>query len=148
MECKTAGTGNDYIGKINVTRSKRVCQFWSAKHNDQNNYPPSQETRDFFGNILKPGPHPEVKRPSSDFEYLMNMHNISIYKDTKSGKNIMLVHGIRDEYMNDSLYADMSVENAENFCRNPERNLGGNTATYNEIIIFIPRYFQVASVTR
>ena len=27
-ECKIAGTGNDYVGKINVTRSNRTCQNW------------------------------------------------------------------------------------------------------------------------
>lgn len=27
-DCKIAGTGNDYIGKINITRSNRTCQNW------------------------------------------------------------------------------------------------------------------------
>nr|XP_022913815.1 uncharacterized protein LOC111424495 [Onthophagus taurus] len=27
-ECKMAGTGNDYIGKMSVTRSNRTCQHW------------------------------------------------------------------------------------------------------------------------
>jgi hypothetical protein len=27
-ECRKAGTGNDYIGQLNVTRSKRTCQRW------------------------------------------------------------------------------------------------------------------------
>ncbi|XP_069687396.1 uncharacterized protein [Periplaneta americana] len=27
-ECRMAGTGNDYIGELNVTRSNRVCQSW------------------------------------------------------------------------------------------------------------------------
>jgi hypothetical protein len=28
-ECHRAGTGNDYIGTLNVTRSKRMCQKWT-----------------------------------------------------------------------------------------------------------------------
>lgn len=29
-ECRMAGTGNDYIGKLNTTRSNRTCQFWNT----------------------------------------------------------------------------------------------------------------------
>lgn len=28
-ECHMAGTGNDYMGELNVTRSKRICQKWT-----------------------------------------------------------------------------------------------------------------------
>lgn len=71
-------------------------------------------------------PMEPVNRPSSDFEHLLNMHNITIYKDVTSGKDIMFVHPIRHEYLNDSLYADMALVAAENFCRNPGRNLAGS----------------------
>lgn len=91
---------------------------------------PPSDVRDYFGNLLKPPVRAEVTEPSSDFEQLLHMHNVSIYKDTKTGKNIMFVHAMRPHYLNGSLYADMAVESAENFCRNPERNIGGNYCFY------------------
>ncbi|XP_018333322.1 uncharacterized protein LOC108742562 isoform X2 [Agrilus planipennis] len=30
QECRLAGTGNDYVGKLNITRSNRSCMAWTA----------------------------------------------------------------------------------------------------------------------
>lgn len=66
-ECRLAGTGNDYIGKLNVTRSNRKCQKWTT------NAP----------------------------------------------------HQVNPKYLNGSLFADQDPIKAENFCRDPNRNISG-----------------------
>ncbi|KAF5275199.1 hypothetical protein FQR65_LT04231 [Abscondita terminalis] len=68
-ECKMAGTGNDYVGKLNVTRSNRTCANWS--------------------------------------EYLSKNPEHS-------------------NFLNDTLYPDLKLEDAGNFCRNPSKSIGGS----------------------
>lgn len=72
-ECRMAGTGNDYIGKVNTTRTNRTCRPWFASN-------------------------------TSDTLYW---------------------HQVPEALVNNSLYADLSVETAKNFCRNPSRNIAG-----------------------
>lgn len=83
-----AGTGNDYIGKINVTRSNRTCQPWVI-----------------------------ANTTNTTTEY---------------------VHETEFDLLNGTLYADMSAEAAENYCRNPSRNLAGFSLC-NVFIEFIIR---------
>lgn len=87
-----AGTGNDYIGKVNTTRTNRTCRPW---------YTP---------------------KSSSD-------KNFSFDNETLNASEPVYWHKVPRELLNNSLYADMSVEDAQNFCRNPSRNLAGNTVT-------------------
>jgi hypothetical protein len=68
-ECRMAGTGNDYVGTLSVTRSNRTCDFW-------------------FDNAT--------------------------------------VHNIEQKYLNESLYADKSVNDIQNHCRNPARDMAGS----------------------
>ncbi|XP_031329479.1 uncharacterized protein LOC116160424 [Photinus pyralis] len=68
-ECKVAGTGNDYIGKLNKTRSRRTCRNWI---------------------------------------------------------NALSNNGRFSEYLNDTLFTDMTVKDADNFCRNPTRSIAGS----------------------
>lgn len=82
-----AGTGNDYIGKVSVTRSNRTCQTWAS---------PQKLTT-----TVKP---------------------INATKKVKRG---VRYHRVDREYLNGSLYADMSAEAALNFCRNPSRSIAG-----------------------
>lgn len=123
-ECKMAGTGNDYIGKVNTTRSNRMCQFWTAKRTTNvQSTTPAQGLKNFLQNYLKP--KAKIKQQKSEYEQLLAMHNISISKDNNTGRNIIFVHPVLQKYLNDSLYADLAVINAENFCRNPSRNVAG-----------------------
>lgn len=32
QECRMAGTGNDYTGTLNITRSRRYCEPWYSIH--------------------------------------------------------------------------------------------------------------------
>lgn len=66
-ECRMAGTGNDYIGRLNMTRANRTCQNWNSNE-------------------------PHVVDPN---------------------------------YLNDTLFAEMSSKNASNYCRNPSRSMVG-----------------------
>lgn len=83
-----AGTGNDYIGKVNTTRTNRTCRPW---------YTPKAAS------------------------------NITSLPDnaTLNASEPFYWHKVPHELLNNSLYADMSVEDAQNFCRNPSRNLAG-----------------------
>ncbi|GLH05933.1 Hepatocyte growth factor-like protein [Gryllus bimaculatus] len=74
IDCRIAGTANDYSGELNLTRSGRRCQAWAARN---------------------------------------------------------ATHKVPEKYLNDTLFADQSVINASNFCRNPSRNIGG-TWCYTE----------------
>ncbi|KAF5274388.1 hypothetical protein FQA39_LY07268 [Lamprigera yunnana] len=76
-ECKMAGTGNDYVGKVNVTRSNRTCNYWVEAFTN-NTYP---------------------------------------------------------EYNNDTLFPDISIEDAENFCRNPSRTIAGSWCFTTDILL-------------
>ncbi|XP_047002817.1 uncharacterized protein LOC124620192 [Schistocerca americana] len=67
VECRLAGTGNDFIGPLNVTRSGRQCQPWL---------------------------------------------------DNKP-------HKVNQTYLNDTLFAERSLKEARNYCRDPSRNIGG-----------------------
>lgn len=70
-----AGTGNDYIGTLAVTRSNRSCDNW-----------------DFTNSSLH-------------WKYM--------------------------KLWNESLFADMSVSAAKNFCRNPSRDVSGDEIQFN-----------------
>ncbi|XP_045460766.1 uncharacterized protein LOC123671120 [Harmonia axyridis] len=65
QQCRMAGTGNDYTGALNISRSLRYCEPWYSINST-------------------------------------HLHDMS--------------------YMNDKLFADMKLEDANNFCRNPSRN--------------------------
>ncbi|KAJ8925711.1 hypothetical protein NQ315_009558 [Exocentrus adspersus] len=68
-QCRMAGTGNDYIGSLTVTRSNRTCDSW------------------IFSNIS--------------------------------------LHARYKQLWNNSLFADLSAEAANTFCRNPSRDISG-----------------------
>lgn len=94
-ECRMAGTGNDYIGKMNVTRSNRACQRWLVRTNNISN-----ETN---------------MNTTANLNVTLNRRNI----------NVIQYHEVDPQFLNGSLYADMSAEVAENFCRNPSRTIAG-----------------------
>lgn len=98
-ECRMAGTGNDYIGKVNVTRSNRTCQRW---------YVPQKlpvNTTELANSTTTVNPNNKnvAVRHADDVQY----------------------HHVDSEYLNGSLYAEMSAEIAANFCRNPSRTIAG-----------------------
>lgn len=97
-ECRMAGTGNDYIGKVNVTRSNRTCQRWFVPPKL-----PINITELTNGTTVTPNNTNVAARNADDVQY----------------------HQVDSEYLNGSLYADMSVELASNFCRNPSRTIAG-----------------------
>ncbi|KAL3288358.1 hypothetical protein HHI36_002806 [Cryptolaemus montrouzieri] len=69
QDCRMAGTGNDYTGMQNFSRSRRYCETW---------YGPTQ------------------------------------------------IHPHALQYLNASLFPDLKMEDANNFCRNPSRNPAGS----------------------
>lgn len=99
-----AGTGNDYIGRVNVTRSNRTCQVWSTQNPKQNQTIVSNNT------------------------ILGTTKTSKTHNATNSSKIIargIQKHRVDPEFLNGSLYADMSAESALNFCRNPSRSIAG-----------------------
>lgn len=66
--CKMAGTGNDYVGHLMITRSNRECQDWF---------------------------------------------------------NAVSIHPEEKDYLNETLFADLSLQDIMNFCRNPSRDIAG-----------------------
>ncbi|RZC37630.1 tyrosine-protein kinase hopscotch [Asbolus verrucosus] len=67
-DCRMAGTGNDYMGSLALTRSNRTCDSW-------------------FDNIT--------------------------------------VHPLEHQFINISLFADISLDDVKNYCRNPSRDMAG-----------------------
>lgn len=93
-----AGTGNDYIGKVSVTRSNRTCQTWST---------------------LKPN----KTKFANETEYITS--TTETINTTKITRHKVRYHKVDPEFQNGSLYADLSAEAALNFCRNPSRSIAG-----------------------
>lgn len=98
-ECKMAGTGNDYVGQLNFTRTNRTCQFWYDDTNDITSFPENHTTAS------------SVK--------------LNKIKRTESVSSKFQLHTVKQEYLNDSLFGDTSKVKAENYCRNPSRDIAG-----------------------
>lgn len=103
-----AGTGNDYIGKVNTTRSNRTCQIWFI--------PEVQNLTETTINVTDFGNATTEFLPTTT----ENSGNMSKIK-SRSVRH----HKVDPEFLNGSLYADMSAEAAMNFCRNPSRSIAG-----------------------
>ncbi|XP_011865894.1 PREDICTED: uncharacterized protein LOC105560957 isoform X2 [Vollenhovia emeryi] len=131
-ECRMAGTANDYIGTLSTTRSGRTCAKWS------NNYEQIHESNMSLKaklprtlrsplaksrwkhylttkqDILSMPSHSLMSKPS-----LSNLSSQSEFIITKPA------HFVDRAYLNDTLYPERSVRDANNYCRDPSRNIAG-----------------------
>lgn len=123
-----AGTANDYIGTLSVTRSGRTCRKWLSdglkKMQEQNT---SQSEIKFSSRLPKRMTRVVQSRWKSSsterdilFESFSNLPSPSRSIRKLIGSNI-----VDPAYLNSSLYPERSVQNASNYCRNPSRNIAG-----------------------
>ncbi|XP_018359118.1 PREDICTED: uncharacterized protein LOC108758601 isoform X2 [Trachymyrmex cornetzi] len=131
-ECRMAGTANDYIGTLSTTRSGRTCAKWL------NNYDFEQIQRSNASLKTKSSSRflRLISTKSLSKRHLMTKQNLLTSSQllmkppssnlSQSGfkvdKHINFVDQI---YLNDSLYPELSVRDANNYCRNPSRNIAG-----------------------
>lgn len=121
VECRMAGTANDYVGKLSKTRAGYECSNWLLE-NDLS----AKADASTVPTVTKRTRRPILKtskfRPYDPYPLLaMNTEK----PEVTSKATTYVASKLRREYLNDSLYADGSVKNATNYCRNPSRNIAG-----------------------
>ena len=144
-----AGTANDYIGTLAVTRSGRTCAPWLSDYDfaklEKAKLAKNKESRITIANSTAAAnatnTTAEVASQSIANEDRMwkrtfkskNKNETSELKDSrlrgandkKTGPLIKPIHPVNSEYFNDTLYPDHSARNASNYCRDPSRNIAG-----------------------
>jgi len=124
-----AGTANDYIGTLSTTRSGRTCAKWW----DNYDFKQIQKWNASLKTKLSPRILRTIRTKSRWKHYVMTKQNIlsrpSLMKSSLSNLSqssfVKPIHFIDQTYLNDSLYPEHSVRNANNYCRNPSRNIAG-----------------------
>ncbi|EGI64248.1 Plasminogen [Acromyrmex echinatior] len=131
-ECRMAGTANDYIGTLSTTRSGRTCAKWLKNYNFE------QIQRSNASLKTKPSSRflRLIRTKSLSKRYLMTKQNLLTSSQlfmkppslnlSQSGFKIdKHINFVDQTYLNDSLYPELSVQKANNYCRNPSRNIAG-----------------------
>ncbi|XP_015601165.1 uncharacterized protein LOC107270578 isoform X2 [Cephus cinctus] len=97
-----AGTANDYIGTLSVTRSGRTCAKWMSDYD--------------LEKLKKANETTTQRNDKNPTERIVQPVTSNINKP---------VHAVNPVYFNDSLYPERNVINASNYCRDPSRNIAG-----------------------
>ncbi|XP_018051270.1 PREDICTED: uncharacterized protein LOC108689142 [Atta colombica] len=130
-ECRMAGTANDYIGTLSTTRSGRTCAKWL------NNYNFEQIQRSNASLKTKPSSRflRLIRTKSFSKRHLMTKQNLTSSQLFMKPPSLNLsqsgfkidkhINFVDQTYLNDSLYPELSVRDANNYCRNPSRNIAG-----------------------
>jgi len=126
-----AGTANDYIGTLSTTRSGRTCAKWL------NNYNFEQIQRSNASLKTKPSSRflRLIRTKSFSKRHLMTKQNLTSSQLLMKPPSLNLsqsrfkidkhINYVDQTYLNDSLYPELSVRDANNYCRNPSRNFAG-----------------------
>lgn len=133
-ECRMAGTANDYIGTLSTTRSGRTCAKWLNNYDVERiqksnsslktklflRTPKSIRIKSRWKRHLMT--RPNILSKSSQSLIKPSFSNLSLHSGFKAVKSINFVN---QAYLNDSLYPEHSVQDANNYCRDPSRNIAG-----------------------
>lgn len=132
-ECRMAGTANDYIGTLSTTRSGRTCAKWSNDYVFEQiqrsnaslkiEFPP--RTIRSFRAKFRWKHHLPMKEDILSIPSQLLMKSLSNLSLQSEFITVKPVHFVDRTYLNDSLYPEHSVRDANNYCRNPSRNIAG-----------------------
>lgn len=154
-ECALNKEEENYKGSQDVTSSGFPCLPWSSKvlpteisnYYDKNqtlfewNYcrDPSKDKKGTFCYIFNPDKSIEksycqLRKCKSEECRMAGTGNDYIGHLAKTRSNRICdywfenitVHLVEPQYANESLYADLSLDEVQNFCRNPSRDIGGS----------------------
>jgi len=128
VECRMAGTANDYIGTLSRTRSGRTCAKWLSDYDleQMQRLNTSLITKVSYGAPRSIHVKSHWKRSLMKDILLGSSSNLSSPSRLSNRKVVLKpVHRVDRAYLNDSLYPERSVRNASNYCRDPSRNIAG-----------------------
>lgn len=134
VECRMAGTANDYIGILSKTRSDRTCAKWLSDYDLEQMQIPNISLTTRVPSRTQRSIHVK-SRWKRYLKQNVSMEQSSFTKPLLSSSPNLLshsrftavkpIHMVDRAYLNDSLYPERNVRNASNYCRNPSRNIAG-----------------------
>lgn len=124
-----AGTANDYIGTLSTTRSGRTCVKWSNVSDFEQMQKLKISEITFPSTTLRAFASAKSRWKSHLKQDILSMSQ-SFMKQALPNLSSEFIIGepvqFADRaYLNDSFFPEQNIQDANNYCRDPSRNIAG-----------------------